>query len=495
MANWDRLPAETRLAILEMVIHTVKDTTLLGRTHARKVLAYTSVCREWQAFFEEKHFKEILLSPERLSDFDRIVRGSRRNLVKHITLWVELNPDMCEDCGLADLFSFEDSNDRAFADTMQKLFIILNDWERPRDLNREGLTLELRLYCPFFCKQQNIVYGQGAEPRFVPRNIQQPHWRCEGLRLPMNLEEGIVDNSDPRRSRYLPRVDVVTTFLLRRTHTGRIIPESMSQILSSLTGLECLIYEPEPEQDMTLQARRDERFLHPIEAALPRTLKQLTIFEDSEIDAVFGLHRGSEPGVNSLELGLAIARASQTLEHLSASYIIDAKDFFQPFWPRSTASTGWTWDKLNTIALTSHFLNPDQPPKQTNDLFEAASIAARHMPNLGIMEIWNGRRGQHSCIFRFKNEGIASTITWHSSWELEVEQRVIQSWTETVQQNRGYVDLSVVFMEMPTDNTKFPACVLRHLELKDRILHPASFSQIQSYCTVADNSQDTSDGN
>ena len=55
-----------------------------------KTSAYASVSREWQAFFEKRHFERILLSLPRLSDFGRIVQGLRKKLVRHIGLQIKL---------------------------------------------------------------------------------------------------------------------------------------------------------------------------------------------------------------------------------------------------------------------------------------------------------------------------------------------------------------------------------------------------------------------
>jgi hypothetical protein len=74
--------------------------------------------------------------------------------------------------------------------------------------------------------------------------------------------------------------------------------------------------------------------------SLPITLTELTSFEDSNKDFYLSIRRivPEYPSrVTCPMVGLALAKASQYLEHLSASFIIDAKDFLQYFWPQSLA--------------------------------------------------------------------------------------------------------------------------------------------------------------
>jgi hypothetical protein len=158
-------------------------------------------------------------------------------------------------------------------------------------------------------------------------------------------------------------------------------------------------------------------YWHLIERSLPTTLRQLTIFEDCDKEfypTIRWLTPEYTSRVNSPALGLALARASRHLEHLSASFIIDAKDFLASFWPQISAPTsasdlldGYIWDKLTSLALTSQLLAPENPFKRINDLLQAAGIAARRMPRLRVMEIWNGKDNNHGCLFRYHNDKTA----------------------------------------------------------------------------------------
>lgn len=64
--------------------HILKDVYDICRLENRPTIAYASVCPKWQGFFEAKHFAKLNVTLPRLADFDRIVVGERRELVRHI---------------------------------------------------------------------------------------------------------------------------------------------------------------------------------------------------------------------------------------------------------------------------------------------------------------------------------------------------------------------------------------------------------------------------
>lgn len=143
---------------------------------------------------------------------------------------------------------------------------------------------------------------------------------------------------------------------------------------------------------------------------LSSALKELTIYED--YDEEFRQHcqswlAGGPVHTNHSSLGLALALASKCLEHLSASFIIDAEHFFRLVrieqFPLSLGEVDiaqtWTWSKLESLALTSRLLAPNQRTDDINHLLESAAYTVRSMPKLRVMEIWGGE-GKEGTIFR-----------------------------------------------------------------------------------------------
>ncbi|KAK2593609.1 hypothetical protein QQS21_008697 [Conoideocrella luteorostrata] len=81
MKNWEHLPPEIRLMILE--------ATTEQKSPGWSSLA--SVCKEWQAFIEKKNFRSLRLQVPCLDEFQRIVIRQRK-LVQHIQLDIEGGP-------------------------------------------------------------------------------------------------------------------------------------------------------------------------------------------------------------------------------------------------------------------------------------------------------------------------------------------------------------------------------------------------------------------
>ncbi|KAI1468073.1 uncharacterized protein F4812DRAFT_389527 [Daldinia caldariorum] len=442
--DFTTFPAELRLSIIEMVADS-----LTGRT-----IEYTTVSREWQPIFEKRHFERILLSPARLNSFAQIVQGSRRKLVKHIWLRAELgasHPDRVN-AGFRPNQSLADESD--FNNAIERLLRILSTWERPCHLNAEGLTLELSAWSlrdyEYGFRHQRFVHDPYSEPN---KDLRFPPLEFRNLLSLLMLDHTSPEEVAPSRSgnnlemkvlgptiEDAPKVDVVTKFLLRRQYYSHISPDRIAQIFERLTGLQQIIYEPPERVDDTTDLWQGKSHWLLSDYSLPQTLRQLSIFEDPFHHNALTT-RNQTGSAYSPGIAMVLFKESRNLEHLSASFVVDAKDFFQPFWPSTLTSTSQSWDKLETIALTSSLLKPG--------------------------------------FFRYHSDENGSTITWRGTWELDLEPRVIQCWIETVRKNTHHLNVGVRDMELPFDGTSFPASVLRHLKLKERIVHPVSFCQLQ----------------
>lgn len=177
----------------------------------------------------------------------------------------------------------------------------------------------------------------------------------------------------------------------------------------------------------------------------------------------------------NFDISRIIAEASLDLEHLSTSFIVDARYFFQ------ARQQIWVWIRLKSLLLTSRLLYPDRSHAKMNDLFQAAAAAAMEMPMLNVMELWNGGKG-FAGVFRYqasKGNGPA-TITWRGNWDLSLEARVIPLW-EGVTIKRGLrEDLQVVKELLDADVVmKSHGDSIHHLGLVNQAVHPVSLWQIQ----------------
>ena len=296
MATWGALPSEIRLSIMEMVAGNGKFEHLKhGQSNDQatsKTSAYASVSREWQAFFEKRHFERILLSLPRLSDFGRIVQGLRKKLVRHIGLQIKLTTYDCPSCRFIEHVTEVSLNNTAFVQTLTALFTVLSTWE-PYDL-KEGLTLELCIYSPSDSKHMfkdhnfehdpylddNEEFRTLAAPRHMGPRFHDPFhsWHNGYRSLQPGEEEHFLSNItrlqghglyivppahnlDPPYSarRFLPKVNVVTTLLILRQYYRQIDPDGMAQLFESLPKLKHINYEPLESLFPPIKAYRDKR--------------------------------------------------------------------------------------------------------------------------------------------------------------------------------------------------------------------------------------------
>lgn len=174
------------------------------------------------------------------------------------------------------------------------------------------------------------------------------------------------------------------------------------------------------------------------------------------------------------EVSRALARASLNLEHLSASFLVDASDFFHALEP------SWEWPNLTSLALTSQLLAPYLNQSMRGSMLEAAAAAAMKMPSLRTMEIWTGREGL-AMLFRYESawDRKPAVITCRGSLELDLRHGVVEAWEDVVRRNgRGY-GLVIVKELLGADTVlKSHGDAINHLKLSIPVVRPVSLRQI-----------------
>jgi hypothetical protein len=176
----------------------------------------------------------------------------------------------------------------------------------------------------------------------------------------------------------------------------------------------------------------------------------------------------------NFDVSRAVANLSLGLEHLSASFIVDAGDFFYAREP------SWKWPNLTSLALTSRLLAPNKSPAEIGYMLQATAAAAMEMPNLETMEIWNGQEGL-AMLFRFQSArgGRPSTITLRGTWELELRPAVTEAW-EAVTLRHGGQGL-VIAKELlgPGIVVKSHGAAIHYLRLSSMVIRPIALRQIR----------------
>lgn len=190
-------------------------------------------------------------------------------------------------------------------------------------------------------------------------------------------------------------------------------------------------------------------------------------FQFGEDLADCDIHRNPTPAVSRM-----IALASFKLEHLAASFILDASHFFE-------IEPSWEWPDLSSIVLTSNLLTPDQDPTKIEVMLQAAAAAAIKMPRLETMEIWNGRQGL-AALFKYQvfHDREEATITWRGTWQLSMEPSSIQAWEAVIDQ---YDDCRLNWVQEHLDEAaiKSHGDAIHHLMLSGPVIRPISLQQIQ----------------
>lgn len=166
------------------------------------------------------------------------------------------------------------------------------------------------------------------------------------------------------------------------------------------------------------------------------------------------------------------ALASLKLEHLAASFIVDASHFFE-------IEHSWEWPNLKSLVLTSKSLVPDKNPIKIGVVLQAAAAAAMKMPQLKTMEIWNGRKGL-AALFKYQTfrDKQQAMITWRGTWKLAIESSIIRAWEAVMHQYDGW-RLVLVQERLDEAAIKSHGDAIHYLMLSSQVIRPISLQQIR----------------
>ncbi|EXJ90387.1 hypothetical protein A1O1_03488 [Capronia coronata CBS 617.96] len=298
------------------------------------------------------------------------------------------------------------------------------------------------------------------------------------------MEEGPFDSEQLELQWWdqLPSVPAVTSLLLRQQNRRRWKPGSLAHMFARFPRLQEVHYEPWREWDM-LQGYTD-RSEYCCILSIPRlnhNLKRLVVFENfnQQYPAIMQRFQFGEElsGCDSIRnpasaVSRMVALASLKLEHLAASFIVDASHFFE-------IEPSWQWPNLTSIALTSTLLTPDKDPVEIGVMLQAAAAAARKMPQLETMEIWNGRQGL-AALFKYQvfHDIQEATITWRGTWELTMESSIIRAWEAVISRYDGY-RLNLVQERLDEAAIKSHGDAILCLMLSSQVIRSISLQQIQ----------------
>jgi hypothetical protein len=411
-----------------------------------------------------------------------------------------------------------------------------------RDANGNGhLTLELLAECPTdpaslfnqgrykidlyssYLQDDSIeayklhgdAHSQEAETHQRELRQMEPLYYQELLRgyKSIVLDEGILNlnfsHLSSQTKRKLPRVEVITNFLIRREYYRNFDPRALSRIFQSLPRLESINLERWIHIKAADERRWNNRMLKSLlpmphrllpkgndpgssvlGAALPNSLKRLSLFAAAR--ETFQ-KQSAMPAANP-DTAKSLATLSQNLQQLSISFLVDAEDFFRSlYWPTSDKGGKGSgelhrleyepyWEHLTSLALTSKIFIMQETSlslstSRINDLLFAAAMTAEKMPKLEVMEIWNGDKGQAG-IFRYVSTLKSTEIVWQGTQHLALSEQVLTAWREVALKNARH-KLSVRVIPILLTRIEGSACVLDYLRLRKQVIHEVSAWQAQ----------------
>ncbi|KAM0307673.1 hypothetical protein ACHAPM_000397 [Fusarium culmorum] len=362
--SWDILPSEIRLLIIQSLVQD-------GSTLA----CLAAVSRAWQADIEQYNFTRIKLTPSRLMDFRFMIRRNQA-LTRYIWFCLELDGYDCTQCApktreltreeRVAALTVSDTEHCPMTTAFEGLFSILSEWDQDSEL-----MLDISIYSPSDAQHwfphltfvpdnpSDRLEGNGLELTTITQGYHDPfHGWVTGFQHSAPPRDAIYkvfyyimaegpfdgDQSEFQWWDQLPSVSAVTSILLRQQNRRRWNPCTLAHMLARFPRLQEVYYEPWREWD-AFKGLTDWHYLYLFKSIRHGhyPLKKLVVFENfnqqypvlmqrfldgedlNKCDSI----RNPSPAV-----ARSIALTSLPLEHLAASFIIEASHFFaiDPSW-------------------------------------------------------------------------------------------------------------------------------------------------------------------
>ncbi|EWY97022.1 hypothetical protein FOYG_05513 [Fusarium oxysporum NRRL 32931] len=408
---------------------------------------YATVCKSWQNFFERKNFRSFAIEQDDLRCLSRFLTARRQGFVKHIWYRIYLpnsNPRISTKIKRFEKPKVTFRADRVFTHSIFGLWDILSLWDPE---NR--ITLELSVYAyddwaPIL-RQERIFERDLAAYKVhkesgsrEPYRYDNPHgpyieqYRLWGLPYAdhrirghwnacrhdligwKDIELTTARRADARpyyieENAILPRVPIISKFLIRNTQFRRIYPGTLLQMFKSFKNLEDVTIERWASVDASDETDWARHASVAFASELPASVKTLSI--NGRKCAVFQDWLSRDVKLRNI-LAKRFRQYSKELAHMSVTDVIDAKDFLDLF--RASVSEDdleslIRWPDLETLTLSTDLFETQNRVK-IEKLLCSAARAARKMPQLRKLEIRSSRHAQ--CLFRYNVVEAIAEVTW-----------------------------------------------------------------------------------
>lgn len=161
------------------------------------------------------------------------------------------------------------------------------------------------------------------------------------------------------------------------------------------------------------------------------------------------------------------------------SFMANAEHFFEPFIklnPRQQPQPKLPhWPRLRWITFTasSGAISGHAFPDEINGLLRGAGLAAKNMPQLQSMELYNAT-SRGAGVFRylvFNNTGI---ISWTSAWEFKLVKEVKSVWRQVALQHTRQQPYFFEEVKMPDYMGGPEGFIHANLATREMVLHTIS---------------------
>ncbi|PON23059.1 hypothetical protein TGAM01_v208064 [Trichoderma gamsii] len=463
----DALPTEIQLLILKAL---VKDGYTLSHLAA--------VSRDWQAEIERYNFARIKLTPSRLAGFGPMVHRNRA-LVQYIWLCLELEEYDCTKCAptgrlsedeMVEMYAINDTTHGPITTAFENLFAVLSTWDP-----NGNLTLDISVYShsdskhwfKYLTFMPDISSDELGDDVIEQTTLDQvhndpqhgwggvsgysaPHERALHRIFHAIMDEGPFESEKLELKWWdqLPSVRVVTKLLLRQQNRRRWRPDALAHMFARFPRLEEVHYEPWREWSF-IKRDTDARYKY-LFKSIQRSnfhLKRLVIFENFNqhypafeqrfLDGV-DLTGCESIRIPDPDVSRIIAATSLRLEHLAASFIVDAIHFFE-------IEPLPVWSNLTSLVLTSKILAPNENPIEIESLLQTA---------------------------------VHATLTWRATWSFAMKS-TIKAWKAVMHHHYSGWTLDVIHERLSGADINSHGDAIHHLNLSSQVVRPISLQQIQ----------------
>ena len=167
-----------------------------------------------------------------------------------------------------------------------------------------------------------------------------------------------------------------------------------------------------------------------------------------------------------------LAQISLKLEELSASFVVDAVEFFK----YCVGAKNWTWDHLHSLALTSRFLDVENVDRcSSNNLLLAMSMLVLRMPLLRTFVLWHGRKDGAGAFIYNKTEKYAHVV-WRGTRQLDFSPEVLKAWSNVAKFHSSELR---VRHESIKEKIRCRGDAIHYLDLPCQVIQPTSLWQIR----------------